>query len=98
VMNVRVTIPEANMGDIMGDLNTRRARVQGVESERGRSIISAQVPLSEMLRYTTELRSMTGGRGVFTMDESHYEAVPTHLMQELISLKQKEDAEKEKGH
>jgi len=96
VMNVRVTIPEANMGDIMGDLNTRRAHVQGVENEKGRSIISAQVPLAELLRYTTELRSMTGGRGVFTLEESHYAAVPTHLMQELIAIKQKEDAEKEK--
>ncbi|NUM46628.1 MAG: elongation factor G [Anaerolineales bacterium] len=98
VMNVRVVVPEANMGDIMGDLNTRRARVQGMESEKGRSIINAQVPLAEMLRYTTDLRSMTGGRGTFTMEESHYEAVPAHLMQELIALKQKEDAEKEKGH
>ncbi|GAB4580345.1 MAG: elongation factor G [Anaerolineales bacterium] len=98
IMNVRVVVPEANMGDIMGDLNTRRARVQGMESEKGRSIINAQVPLAEMLRYTTDLRSMTGGRGVFTMEESHYEAVPAHLMQELIAIKQKEDAEKEKAH
>ncbi len=98
IMNVRVTVPEANMGDIMGDLNTRRAQVQGVESEKGRSIISAQVPLAEMLRYTTDLRSMTGGRGIFTMEDSHYAAVPGHLMQELIALKQKEDAEKEKTH
>lgn len=98
IMNVRVVVPEANMGDIMGDLNTRRARVQGMESEKGRSIINAQVPLAEMLRYTTDLRSMTGGRGVFIMEESHYEAVPAHLMQELIAHKQKEDAEKEKVH
>jgi elongation factor G len=98
IMNVRVVVPETNMGDIMGDLNTRRARVQGMESEKGRSIINAQVPLAEMLRYTTDLRSMTGGRGAFTMEESHYEAVPAHLMQELIAIKQKEDAEKEKGH
>ena len=96
IMNVRITVPESNMGDIMGDLNTRRARVQGMESEKGRSIISAQVPLAEMLRYTTDLRSMTGGRGVFTMEEAHYEPVPAHLMQELIAQKQKEDAEKEK--
>lgn len=98
IMNVRVVVPEANMGDIMGDLNTRRARVQGMESEKGRSIINAQVPLAEMLRYTTDLRSMTGGRGVFSMEDSHYEAVPAHLMQELIAIKQKEDAEKEKSH
>lgn len=98
IMNVRITVPEANMGDIMGDLNTRRARVLGVDTEKGRSIISAQVPLAEMLKYTTDLRSMTGGRGVFTMEESHYEPVPAHLMQELIALRQKEEAEKEKSH
>jgi len=93
IMNVRITVPEANMGDILGDLNTRRARVQGMDTEKGRSIVTAQVPLAEMLRYTTDLRSMTGGRGIFSMEESHYEIVPTHLAQEIIAAKAKEDAE-----
>lgn len=78
------------MGDIMGDLNTRRARVQGMDTEKGRSIISAQVPLAEMQRYTTDLRSMTGGRGVFTMEFSHYEVVPAHIAQEVINARAKE--------
>ncbi|MCZ7551571.1 MAG: elongation factor G [Anaerolineae bacterium UTCFX2] len=90
IMLVRITVPEANMGDIMGDLNTRRARVQGMDTEKGRSVVTAQVPLAEMLRYTTDLRSITGGRGVFTMEYSHHEVVPAHLASEIIAARQKE--------
>jgi elongation factor G len=90
IMQVRITVPEANMGDVLGDLNTRRARVQGMDTERGRSVVTAQVPLAEMQRYTTDLRSITGGRGVFGMDFSHYEVVPTHIAQEVINIRQKE--------
>ncbi|UCH59964.1 MAG: elongation factor G [Anaerolineales bacterium] len=90
IMNVRITVPEINMGDVLGDLNTRRARVQGMETEKGRSIVTAHVPLAEMLRYTTDLRSITGGRGVFEMEFSNYEVVPTHLAQDIISNRQKE--------
>ena len=90
IMNVRIVVPEANMGDIMGDLNTRRARVQGMDSEKGRSVVTAQVPLAEMQRYTTDLRSMTGGRGVFSMEFSHYEMVPAHIAADVIAARQKE--------
>jgi elongation factor G len=90
IMQVRITVPEANMGDVLGDLNTRRARVQGMDTERGRSIVTAQVPLAEMQRYTTDLRSITGGRGVFEMDFSHYEVVPSHIAQDVINARQKE--------
>jgi elongation factor G len=93
IMNVRVTVPESNMGDVLGDMNTRRGRVQGMDTEKGRSVVTAQVPLAEMLRYTTELRSMTGGRGVFAMEHSHYERVPTHLAEEVIAASKKEDEE-----
>jgi len=85
IVELRITVPEGNMGDVMGDLNTRRARVQGADSDRGRSIITAHAPLAEVQRYTTELRSMTGGRGFFTMEFSHYENVPIHVAQELIA-------------
>lgn len=95
IMNVKVTMPEENMGDVLGDLNTRRARVQGMDTEKGRSVVNAQVPLAEMLRYTTDLRSITGGRGVFTMEDSHYDRVPTHLQQEIIDSKEKEETEEE---
>jgi elongation factor G len=89
-MNVRIVVPEANMGDIMGDLNTRRARVQGMDNEKGRSVVTATVPLAEMQRYTTDLRSMTGGRGLFSMEFSHYEVVPSHIAAEVIAARQKE--------
>ena len=95
IMSVRVTVPEANMGDILGDLNTRRARVQGMDSEKGRSVITAQVPLAEMQRYTTDLRSITGGRGVFTMEFSHYEVVPNHIAQDVIAAREKEKSEED---
>lgn len=90
IMDVKIIVPETNMGDILGDLNTRRARVQGMETERGHSTISAQVPLAEMLRYTTQLRSMTGGRGIFTMQIARYEIVPAFLKDEIVSARQKE--------
>ncbi|RMF46246.1 MAG: elongation factor G, partial [Anaerolineae bacterium] len=90
IYNVRITVPEENMGDVLGDLNTRRARVQGMDTEKGRSVITAQVPLAEMQRYTTDLRSLTGGRGVFTMEFSHYDRVPSHVAQEVIAAREKE--------
>jgi elongation factor G len=90
IVNLRVVVPEANMGDILGDLNTRRARVQGMDTEKGRSVVTASVPLAEVQRYTTDLRSMTGGRGVFTMEFSHYEVVPAHIAQDVIQQRQKE--------
>ncbi len=90
IMNVVVTVPEANMGDIMGDLNTRRARVQGMDTIKGRSVISAHIPLAEIQRYTTDLRSITGGRGVFSMEFAFYETVPSHIAQDVIDASQKE--------
>jgi elongation factor G len=90
IMTVRIVVPEGNMGDVLGDLNTRRARVQGMDTEKGRSIVTATVPLAEMQRYTTDLRSITGGRGVFTMQFSNYEVVPAHLSQDVIAARQKE--------
>jgi elongation factor G len=95
IMDVRIVVPESNMGDILGDMNTRRARVQGMDTERGRSVVTAQVPLAEMQRYTTDLRSMTGGRGVFFMEFSHYEVVPAHIAQDVIAARQKETSKEE---
>ncbi len=95
IMTVRITVPEENMGDVMGDLNTRRARIQGMDTERGHSTVTTHVPLAEMLRYTTQLRSMTGGRGVFTMELDHYEVVPPHITAEIVAARQKEKKEGE---
>lgn len=96
IMIAHVIVPDSNMGDVMGDMNTRRGRVQGTESERGNTTVIAQVPLVEMLRYTTELRSITGGRGYFTMDFDHYDVVPLHLAQPIMEAHKKEmEAKKE---
>jgi elongation factor G len=96
IMNVKVIVPESNMGDVLGDMNTRRARVQGMDTEKGHSTITVQVPLVEMLRYTTQLRSFTGGRGYFTMEFDHYEVVPSFITQEIIDARKKElEAKKE---
>jgi elongation factor G len=84
IMNVKVTIPDTMLGDIMGDITTRRGRVQGMDSIGNKSIINATVPLAEMLRYGNDLRSMTGGRGLYTMEFLHYERIPGNIQQEII--------------
>jgi elongation factor G len=94
IMNVRVVVPDVNMGDVMSDMNSRRGRVQGTESEHGSTIVIAHVPLAEMLRYTTQIRSITGGRGYFNMELDHYETVPSHIATEIIEAHKKEMAEK----
>lgn len=96
IMNVRVTCPDANMGDVMSDLNARRGRVQGTEAERGNTVILAHVPMAEMQKYTTQIRSITGGRGYFTMEFDHYEMVPQHVAGTIIEAHKKEmEAKKE---
>jgi elongation factor G len=85
VMNVEVIAPEENMGDIMGDLSSRRGRPQGSESMGEMHIIRAQVPLAEMLTYAPQLRSMTAGRGSFTIEFDHYEEVPSHLVEKIVA-------------
>ena len=93
IMKVWVTVPEENMGDVLGDMNTRRGRVLGMETEAGRSVVTAEVPLAEIQRYSNDLRSMTAGRGVFSMEFLRYERVPSHLQQEIIAKAQKEREE-----
>ena len=95
IMSVRVTVPDAHMGDVMGDLNTRRGRVQGTEAERGNTVVVAHVPMAEMTRYTTQVRSITGGRGYFTMEFDHYDVVPTHVAAGIIEAHKKEMEGKE---
>ncbi len=96
IMSVRVTVPDTNMGDVMGDMNTRRGRVQGTETERGNTTVIAHVPMAEMLRYTTQLRSLTGGRGYFMMEFDHYDVVPPQLAQPIMEAHKREmEAKKE---
>jgi elongation factor G len=95
IMDMTITVPEEFMGDVMGDLTTRRGRVQGTDQERGNAIVHAQVPLAEIQRYATDLRSFTQGRGIYTMTFSHYEQVPAHLQSEIIAQAERERQETE---
>ncbi len=95
IYRVDITVPESNMGDILGDLNTRRARVQGMDSHRGKSVITAEVPYAELLRYANDLRSMTQGRGVYSIEFLRYEAVPAHLAQGIIDAAKRDRKEEE---
>lgn len=85
IMKVEVTVPEENMGDVMGMLNSRRGRIEGMDARGGAQIIRAKVPLSEMFGYSTTLRSGTQGRGTFSMELSHYDEVPKNISEEIIS-------------
>jgi len=95
VMNVEVKVPEECLGDVMGDFNSRRGRIMGIDSEGKLQIVKAQCPLSEMFRYAIILRSMTSGRGTFTMEYSHYEEVPGEIARKVIEAAEKERVEEE---
>jgi len=90
IYRVSVTVPEEYTGDIIGDLNTRRAQVQGMDQSTGKTVINARAPFAEMQRYATDLRSLTQGRGLFSMEFDHYEEVPSHLMQEIVEEHQRQ--------
>lgn len=94
IMDVEVTVPENYMGDIMGDLNSRRGRIQGMVPGEGLQTIKAQVPLSEMFSYAIELRSMTQGRAFFTTKFSHYEEMPQPEMEKVVAAARAEKEEK----
>jgi elongation factor G len=93
IYNIRVTVPEEFMGDVMGDLNNRRGRVQGMENRGNRAIINAEIPLAEILRYGTELRSMSQGRGIYTIEFARYEPVPGHLADQVITQSKEQEAD-----
>ncbi|MGA2107364.1 MAG: elongation factor G [Syntrophorhabdales bacterium] len=96
IMKVEVLVPEEFVGDIMGDMNSKRGKIMGVEAKGKNQVVRAVVPMAEMLKYAPDLRSMTGGRGTFTMEFSHYEEVPAHISQKVIEAanKAREAAEK----
>ncbi|MCD6224023.1 MAG: elongation factor G [Deltaproteobacteria bacterium] len=93
IMKVAVITPDEFMGDIMGDMNGRRGRVLGMDTKGKNQVINANVPLSEFLTYAPDLRSMTGGRGMFTMDFSHYDEVPAQIAEKVIEEINKEKEE-----
>lgn len=85
IMKVEVTVPEEYMGDVMGDLNSRRGRIEGMDTRSGAQVIRSKVPLAEMFGYSTTLRSRTQGRGVYSMEISHYEEVPRSISDEIVA-------------
>ncbi|MDH3454373.1 MAG: elongation factor G [Desulfuromonadales bacterium] len=84
VMEMEITVPDECVGDVIGDMNSRRGKVLGMEPQAGSQVVKTQVPMSEVLKYAPELRSMTSDRGLFTMEFSHYEEVPSHMMAKLL--------------
>ena len=84
-MKIEITVPEEYMGDVMGDLNSRRGRIEGMEAQSNSQIIRGFVPLSEMFGYATDLRSKTQGRGTYTMQSDHFEEVPKSISEEIIT-------------
>jgi elongation factor G len=96
IMNVEITAPDEYMGDIMGDLNSRRGKVMGMDSSGSFQIVKAQVPMSEILAYSSTLKSITQDRGSYSMEFSHYDEVPSHIQQKIIA-KAKADKEEEKN-
>ena len=92
IVNIMIEIPDEYMGDVIGDLNSRRGKVLGMDSIGHHQIIKGQVPLAEILKYAPDLRSMTSGRGTFTYEHSHYEEVPSYIAEKIIAESKKEDA------
>jgi len=93
IMKITVTVSDENMGDVIGDLNSRRGRVMKVESKDNYQIITAQVPMAEILSYASDLTSMTSGRGFFTVEFSYYEEVPSHITEKIVSQAKVEKGE-----
>jgi elongation factor G len=92
IVDLSVAVPDQYVGDVMGDLNTRRARVQGMFPEGGMTVIQAQAPLAEVQRYATDLRSLTQGRGTYTLKTASFEEVPQHIAQNIMTEAKKERA------
>ncbi len=88
-----IAVPDENTGDVIGDLNTKRARVMGMDQKGGKTIVEAEVPLAELQRYATDLRALTQGRGTFSMEVLRYDEVPAHLTQEIVAQSKREKKE-----
>jgi elongation factor G len=91
IMSMAITVPDSFTGDIIGDLNAKRGRVGGMDSFGSMRVVSAEVPLAEIQHYTIDLRSMTGGRGTFELEPSHYEHAPPQEAQKVIAAAEKDD-------
>ena len=91
IMKVEITVPEEYMGDVIGDINARRGRMEGMEAVSGNQVIRGFIPLSEMFGYATDLRSKTQGRGTYSMEPSHYDEVPKSILEEISSQRAKKN-------
>ena len=91
IMKVAVTVPEEYMGDVIGDINSRRGRMEGMEARGGNQIVRGFIPLSEMFGYATDLRSKTQGRGTYSMEPSHYEEVPKSVLDNIVASRAKKE-------
>ena len=91
IMKVEITVPEEYMGDVIGDVNSRRGRMEGMEAQSGNQVIRSFIPLSEMFGYATDLRSKTQGRGTYSMEPSHYEEGPKSILETIVSSRAKKD-------
>ncbi len=91
IMKVEITVPEEYMGDVIGDVNSRRGRMEGMETRNGSQIIRGYIPLSEMFGYATDLRSKTQGRGTYAMEPSHYEEVPKSILDSIVASRVKKE-------
>ena len=94
IMNAEISVPDEFMGQVTGDISSRRGRVLGVDAKGKNQIVKARVPLAEMFKYASDLRSVTGGRGSYTMSFSHYEIVPQRIAQTIIEQSKQEKGEK----
>ena len=88
---LKVFVPESIMGDVIGDVNSRRGKMEGMEARSGMQIIRAFIPLSEMFGYATDLRSRTQGRGTYAMEPSHYEEVPKSVLEKIVASRTKKE-------
>ncbi|MFH0821110.1 MAG: elongation factor G [Pseudomonadota bacterium] len=95
IMNLEVVVPEECMGDVMGDLNSRRGRIVGMDSKGTNQVIKALVPMAEVLKYASDLTSLTSGRGIFTVDYSHYEEVPANIAEKIVEAAAKPEEDED---
>ncbi|MFW6198583.1 MAG: elongation factor G [Acidobacteriota bacterium] len=95
IMKLEINVPDESMGDVIGDLNSRRGRVQGMDPRKGRQIVKAEAPAAEVLSYGTDLNSLTGGRGTYTVEFARYEQVPPNVAQKIIEKAKRADDEDE---
>ena len=93
IMHVEISIPDEFAGSIMGDLNSRRGRIQGMDNKGGTTVVKAEVPMAEMLTYGVDLTSMTQGRGSFSMEMEHYDIVPAALQEKIVAAAKAERGE-----